>query len=107
MTVKVMEKLLELFQASTQKPNERVFQINHHHHWFSKLIEKLEIENFRFHDLRHTFCSRLVRAKIPPVLGAKLAGHSKMDTFYRYVHLEEEDYTAAANALNQMREGNG
>jgi integrase len=59
--------------------------------WFEKAVKKAELqEPFRYHDLRHTFCSRLVSAGVPLLEVQQLAGHTSYATTLRYAHLNAE-----------------
>ncbi|MGB2645892.1 MAG: site-specific integrase [Candidatus Acidiferrum sp.] len=59
--------------------------------WFEKAVKKADLRPaFRYHDLRHTFCSRLVAAGVPLVVVQKLAGHKSYSTTLRYSHLADE-----------------
>ena len=44
-------------------------------------------KNFHWHDLRHTFASRLAMAGVPIRTIADLMGHSEVQTTARYAHL--------------------
>jgi len=57
---------------------------------FRRLVKKAGIENFRFHDLRHDFCSRLIQAGEELSVVSELAGHSSITTTQRYAHLSPE-----------------
>jgi integrase len=46
--------------------------------WFLKCTREAGIENFHFHDLRHTFASRLAMAGTDLLSIARLLGHSKI-----------------------------
>lgn len=50
-----------------------------------------EIEDFRFHDLRHEATSRLVEAGFSDQQVASITGHSSMQMLKRYTHLRSED----------------
>jgi len=56
----------------------------------------------RFHDLRHTFLSRLVRHGIAPAHIQKVAGHASITTTERYTHLSG---TEAALAVREAVNG--
>lgn len=57
------------------------------------------LDDFRFHDLRHTFISRLMQKGIPPLVVMKLSGHSSLAMLQRYSHTDADQKRAAVNAL--------
>ena len=56
---------------------------------FRLACKKAEIEDLRFHDLRHTAATRLVEANIPLHAVAELLGHSSIRMTERYSHPQE------------------
>lgn len=58
--------------------------------WYAAL-KAAGIEDFRFHDLRHSFATRLVRATGSLRLAQRLLGHKSISTTTRYAHVTEED----------------
>ena len=53
---------------------------------WSTALKKARIENFRFHDLRHTVGTRLAEQLVPVNVIKELLGHSDVHTTMRYVH---------------------
>lgn len=62
---------------------------------FKKAVKDAEITDFKWHDLRHTFCSRLAMAGVPLYSIARLAGHKSDRMTQRYTHLDASHLRAA------------
>jgi integrase len=59
--------------------------------WFEKAVKKADLRPpIRYHDLRHTFCSRLVGAGVPLLEVQQFAGHKSYSTTLRYAHLSPD-----------------
>ncbi|NIB43098.1 site-specific integrase [Pseudomaricurvus alkylphenolicus] len=67
--------------------------------WYS-LLERAQISNFRFHDLRHHFASHLVMKGTPINTVRELLGHADIGTTLRYAHLADEHKSDAILALD-------
>lgn len=63
-----------------------------------KALKDAGIEDFRFHDLRHTAGSRIVRQSGNMKMGMQLLGHTNVSTTSRYVHVLEDDLRNAMSA---------
>lgn len=69
-------------------------------------LEDAGITDFRFHDLRHTRATRLVRATGNLKAAQKLLGHSDISTTSRYAHVLEDDLRLAMSA-GELRNSHG
>jgi len=67
--------------------------------WFEEVTEHASISNFHWHDLRHTFASRLVMAGVPLRAVQVLMGHKRIETTLRYSHLAEDHLRNAVERL--------
>lgn len=66
---------------------------------FKEALEASKIENFRWHDLRFTFASRLVMAGVDLPSVMKLMGHRNIQTTMRYAHLAPKHLAEAAERM--------
>ena len=63
-------------------------------------MQESRIKNFRFHDLRHDFCSKLVQNGTDLYLVGGLVGHKDIKTTQRYAHLSPEKLRSTIQILN-------
>lgn len=73
-------------------------------HLFEKIIKKLGIKNFRFHDLRHTFASWLIMKGIDLKTVQELLGHKTFNMTLRYAHLSPDHKKLAVEILEEKEE---
>jgi len=69
---------------------------------FKKALRRAEIDNFRFHDLRHTWASWHVMAGTPLYDLMTLGGWKTMDCVQRYAHLAPEHLATAACRIERV-----
>jgi integrase len=67
---------------------------------FYTALEKAGIEDFKFHDLRHTFASHLIMKGASLKEVQELLGHKDIKMTMRYAHLSQENKRKAINLLN-------
>ena len=69
---------------------------------FMKVLRDAGIEGFRFHDLRHTFATRLVHQGIDLYKVQRLLGHRDIKTTQRYAHHYPESLRESVEILDTL-----
>lgn len=67
---------------------------------FLKACERAKIENFRFHDLRHTVGTRLIEKGVDIKTVQEILAHSSVVTTQRYCHSSVQRKKSAIEVLN-------
>jgi integrase len=93
-----LEAMVELRKAAK---GERVFNITENRTWWLEALKDARLKNFRWHDLRHTFCSRLAQAGVNLKVIQEAAGHKTIAMTSRYAHLDHSTLQNALAVLNR------
>ena len=67
--------------------------------------KQANLEDFRIHDLRHTYASHLVSSGLSLSIVGKLLGHTQASTTQRYAHLADEPLREATELFGNKLEG--
>jgi integrase len=69
---------------------------------WENLKKSAKINNFRWHDMRHHFASRLVMKGVPLNTVRELLGHTSLEMTLRYAHLAPEQKERAVAMLDAL-----
>lgn len=69
-------------------------------HAFDKVVEKVNLKDFWFHDLRHTFATRLVQNGVDLYKVKELLGHKTITMTMRYAHHYPESLRSSVEVLD-------
>jgi len=70
---------------------------------FKRACKKAGIEDFKFHDLRHTFNTNMRKAGVERSVIMKITGHKTMSMFERYNTVDRDDAHEAIKRLDDSR----
>lgn len=69
-------------------------------HWY-KAMEDAELEDFRFHDLRHSAASYLAMNGATLAEIAEILGHKTLQMVKRYAHLSDQHTAKVVERMNK------
>lgn len=108
-----LEKMRKKCGLEGLRPNDYVFiqvdgvPIKKFSRSFAKAIADAGINDFRFHDLRHTFCSNLILSGAQLKDAKEMIGHSDISMTDRYSHLTAQHKLLMQQRLTEHYEQNG
>ena len=70
-----------------------------HRCWWLRCLKEAKVSDFHWHDLRHTFASRLVMSGVDILTVNKLMRHEVLQVTMRYAHLSQPHLQAAVERL--------
>jgi site-specific recombinase XerD len=86
-----------------KSPQDVVFAKADNKKWWQGALDDANIKNYRWHDNRHTFCSRLVQAGVHLKVVQEAAGHASIASTIRYAHFAPSQVVDAMAVLNSKR----
>lgn len=84
------------------KPDGTPIQKQYSARFFKRACKKAEVGPYRFHDLRHTFNTNMIKAGVDRSVIMKLTGHKTLAMFLRYSHLDQEQSESAMENLGEL-----
>tara|TARA_B100001094_G_scaffold269964_1_gene274548 strand:- start:2277 stop:3476 length:1200 start_codon:yes stop_codon:yes gene_type:complete len=88
------------------KSNRKMYISEDIQHFWYRVRKKVNIEDVRIHDLRHTFASYAVMQGCPLPMLSKILGHKRFSTTLRYTHVSDpmviEQAEQVGNHMNDL-----
>lgn len=85
----------------TMTPEVRKMRIDNSRSWDSA-CKRAGIEDFRFHDLRHTWASWLIQSGVPLSVLQEMGGWESIEMVRRYAHLAPNHLTEHAKQIDSI-----
>lgn len=89
---------------SAESNGGRLSAVKGTRHWFRRACGLAGIEDLHWHDLRHTFATRLLQAGVPAEQVQKLLGHRSITMTLRYAHVVDGFQGEALRRLGEFND---
>jgi integrase len=100
-TPRLREELEKLWEVSPRDLDALVFgKIDSIKTAWKTACRLADVQDFRFHDCRHTATTRMIASGSPHTEVMKITGHSQLKTFLRYLNITSETANNVALRLN-------
>lgn len=100
MTDRVFNELSKLQAQSDKKLSDKIFDIADFKRSFKTAKRLAGVDDFRFHDGRHTGASRMILAGISPMLAKEVTGHQNLEMLSRYVNTDTAGLRQIAETMS-------
>lgn len=101
LTPRLRDELQLLWQSSPQETDGFVFgNINSIKTAWKTACRLADVNDFRFHDCRHTATTRMIASGSPHTEVMKITGHTQLKTFLRYLNITSETANRVALRLD-------
>lgn len=98
-SIPLSREAVKVLRAQIGIDTEKVFPVEIEHRTFQRALEKAGIDDFRFHDLRHTWASWHVQNGTTLQELMELGGWHSYEMVLRYAHLKADHLTDCAEKL--------
>lgn len=102
LSINLLARLKKYIKNHELKRSDYLYKSKDFRGAFKGAIKRANIENFTFHDLRHTFASMLIQNDVGISIIANLLGHSSELITRRYAHLAQENLINAISVLDHI-----
>ncbi len=103
-TSRLESELKRLWENAPRDSEGLVFGIkDNFKNGFTAACKAAEIEDLRFHDLRHTAITRMIEAGMQPAEVMRVSGHTTPAMLWRYLNANADTARRAADALDMLR----
>jgi integrase len=103
---RLKDELQRIGEVSEPDSNDALVFSNRNFKWlWLAALSEAGVADFRFHDLRHTFASRLAHSGLSISELAALLGHTQIQTTLRYANPTAETIQKATGILNALNAG--
>lgn len=102
--IAISEEILPVIREKYEKGRSKLLHMNEDSFYkaYYEACRRAGVRELTPHCCRHTYITRLTRAKVPPATIQKGARHASYQTTLQYTHMQIEDVLAAVNSTPRV-----